>query len=216
MSRRIDPFYWGGFALGFLGVSLLLRRAAARPGAAGGASASPAAPSSSLPKMLSSAETDALFGPLPWKPVEGDDSAITLDPGWQSANLVQIEIPQLRGVKGAPASGRVTLHKAIADQVVRLFAAWEAAGLLPLIRSWDGSFASRRIRGRTTVSKHAYGIAFDINASWNRLGEEPAPVGAEGSVRELVDLAREHGFAWGGNYVGRKDGMHFEAFQKAS
>ena len=38
----------------------------------------------------------------------------------------------------------------------------------------------------------------------------PAPAGAEGSVRELVDIANAHGFFWGGHFKGRPDGMHFE------
>jgi hypothetical protein len=69
----------------------------------------------------------------------------------------------------------------------------------------------RFIRGSHSVlSNHAYGTAFDINAPWNALGVRPALVGKPGSVRELVPLAAEHGFAWGGHFRTRPDGMHFE------
>ncbi|NRA35694.1 MAG: M15 family metallopeptidase, partial [Polyangiaceae bacterium] len=34
---------------------------------------------------------------------------------------------------------------------------------------------------------------------------------SEGSVRELVTIAEEHGFYWGGFFSTRPDGMHFEA-----
>jgi hypothetical protein len=32
----------------------------------------------------------------------------------------------------------------------------------------------------------------------------------KGSVRELVPIASEQGWYWGGHYQSRKDGMHFE------
>lgn len=170
----------------------------------------------SAPHTLSPEQLEALFGAMRWEPVAGDDSAIRIDPAWKSANLVRLEILQLQGVAGAPADRRVTVHRAIAEQLAALFAAWEAAGLLPLVLSWDGSFAERRIRGGTSVSRHAYGIAFDINAHWNPLGQSPAPQGAKGSVRELVALATAHGFQWGGAWQKRPDGMHFEAFRAAA
>jgi hypothetical protein len=34
-------------------------------------------------------------------------------------------------------------------------------------------------------------------------------VGQKGSVRELVQIANNNGFYWGGHFS-RKDGMHFE------
>jgi len=38
----------------------------------------------------------------------------------------------------------------------------------------------------------------------------PALVGQKGSVRELVPIANENGFFWGGHFNDRLDGMHFE------
>jgi len=72
------------------------------------------------------------------------------------------------------------------------------------------------IRGwRTTLSNQSWGTAFDINAAWNGLGRRPPLVGEKGSVRELVQLANQHGFYWGGHFSKRPDGMHFEVGQKA-
>jgi hypothetical protein len=102
-----------------------------------------------------------------------------------------------------------------AEQLKRLWAAWEAAGLLKFVKTFDGAWVPRTIRLKPTVlSNHAYGTAFDINATWNGLMRVAALVGQEGSVRELVPLANAHGFYWGGhwNYDGKgaSDGMHFE------
>ncbi|MFM6344063.1 MAG: M15 family metallopeptidase, partial [Dolichospermum sp.] len=82
--------------------------------------------------------------------------------------------------------------------------------------TFDGSFVPRLIRGAPLVkdfrklSNHAFGSAFDINASFNPLGQIPASISKKGSVRLLVSTANDYGFFWGGHFNTRKDGMHFE------
>jgi hypothetical protein len=121
-----------------------------------------------------------------------------------------VVLSQLVGVKGAPDAGRIFVHRLVVDQVRALFQAWEAAGLVDGLLTWEGSFAPRFVRGsRTTVSNHAWGTAFDVNFPWNRLGAVPALRGEKGSVRDLVPIAHELGFYWGGHFS-RCDGMHFE------
>jgi hypothetical protein len=107
-------------------------------------------------------------------------------------------------------------HRLAADQLIGLWQDWEQAGLLDRILSFDGAFVPRFIRGSTkTLSNHAFGSAFDINASLNGLGVRPPLFGQRGSVRELVPIAHKWGFYWGGHFNTRPDGMHFEiAFLK--
>lgn len=144
-------------------------------------------------------------------PTPGNPEGIRITDGWDKMNIAMVHIPQLKGVIGAPADCRVPLHKLAAEPARALFERWEKAGLLPLVKSWAGSWAPRFIRGsNTSLSNHAYGSAFDINAAWNGLGVVPALAGRTGSVRELVPIATELGFYWGGFFSGRQDGMHFE------
>ncbi len=168
---------------------------------------------------LSLAEREALFGKFAFKatPTAENPEGLTITDNWPSKNISTVLIPQLQGVRGAPSSGKIQFHTKAVPQLVALWAAWEEAGLLPLVQSWAGSWAPRFIRGsRTYLSNHATGTAFDINAQWNALGTVPALVGQKGSVRSLVQLANEHGFFWGGHFGStRSDGMHFEvAFLK--
>ena len=117
-----------------------------------------------------------------------------------------VSIPQLVAIKG---SDRVQFNKLAADKLKKLWSDWEEAGLLHLILTWGGSYVPRFVRGsRTTLSNHSFGTAFDINVPWNQLGSVPALVGQKGSVRELVPIANQNGFYWGGHFS-RKDGMHF-------
>jgi hypothetical protein len=142
--------------------------------------------------------------------VPGNPEAISIKSGWEAENIVTVTIPQLIGVSGAPANGHARFHRLVAPRVVALFQAWEDAGLKELLLSWEGAFVPRFIRGSLTVlSQHAFGSAFDINARWNGFGATPAAIGAKGSVRQLVPIANQLGFYWGGHFA-RRDGMHFE------
>lgn len=159
-----------------------------------------------------------LFGQFQFTPdpTPANPEGIKILGSWVRDNIIGVDIPQLKGVRGA-GNGKILFHAAGAPQLQALFAAWEEAGLTHLITSWAGSWAPRFIRGSTTtLSNHAWGTAFDINSPENGLGQRPALVGMPGSVRELVPIANEHGFFWGGHYrgsngmPGRLDGMHFE------
>ena len=153
-----------------------------------------------------------LFGKIEFKASgsSANPEGITITNNWTKDNLTKVNIPQLQGILGAPKNGDVFWHKKGAEQLQGLFQAWEDAGMMPLVLGWAGSWVPRFIRGsRTILSNHSYATAFDINVPWNGLGKQPALVGQKGSVRELVPLAYEYGFFWGG-YFSRKDGMHFE------
>lgn len=161
---------------------------------------------------MTPADIDREFPPFRFTPAptERDPEAIRVDPAWVQQNIVRVTLPQLIGKPGAPRDGVVLFHRKAAPQLKALWAAWEAQGLLPLVLTYAGAWVPRFVRGsRTTLSNHARGLAFDINAAWNGLGVTPAPRGAKGSVIDLLPLAYEHGFAWGGSFS-RPDGMHFQ------
>ena len=106
----------------------------------------------------------------------------------------------------------MAFHKKAKDQLVKLWNDWETAGLIHLVKTWNGSYDPRFRRGSSTIlSNHAFGSAFDINSKWNELGEIPALVGERGCVRQLVKIANDNGFYWGGHFPNEfLDGMHFE------
>ena len=150
-----------------------------------------------------------LFGAFKYEaaPTANNREGIKILGNWQQENIVSVTVPQLSAVSGAPKSGRVFFHRAVAAQLVALFQAWEDAGLIDRVLTWGGSFNPRFIRGSTKhLSNHAWGTAFDINVRWNFLGVRPALAGSKGSVRELVPLAEKHGFYWGGYFKTRPDG----------
>lgn len=143
-------------------------------------------------------------------PIPGNPENIRVLGNWAEENIGIARLP-ITKLRGAPSSGKVQFYKRAIPQLEAMWAEWEANKLLDRLRTWDGSYVTRFIRGsRTSLSNHAFGTAFDVNAERNQLGVLPALVGKEGCVRELVGIANKHGFYWGGHFKGRPDGMHFE------
>ncbi len=167
----------------------------------------------SFEPLVGIAARQGLFGKFAFvhEPRPDNFENIRITDGWERANIVTLEVPELAGKKGASATGKVRFHRSAAPQLTDLWAAWGNAGLHDRVESWAGAFNPRFVRGSDkTLSNHAFGSAFDINAETNPLGARPPLLGEPGCVRELVTLANRHGFYWGGHFAKRPDGMHFE------
>lgn len=169
-------------------------------------------PKPSFPTLTGIQERFSIFGRFDYQAIQGNaNGGIRILGSWEQDNIVAVNIPSLANISGAPSNGRIRFHRKAVPQLVGLFQAWEQAGLIPLIKTWGGSFYPRFVRGSTTsLSNHSFGTAFDINVAWNGLNVIPPIIGKEGSVRKLVPLANQFGFYWGGHYNSRLDGMHFE------
>lgn len=143
---------------------------------------------------------------------------------WTQAHIVDLNSSLFSHADGFRGYFRV--HREAREALEELLHQWQADDLLHLVISFAGAFDPRYIFGHNPgnaaqpeikstdagkLSNHAFGSAFDINATWNWIGEVPAFCGRKGSVRELVASANAAGFYWGGHFGGgRIDGMHFE------
>jgi hypothetical protein len=82
-----------------------------------------------------------------------------------------------------------------------------SGGYYPTRSGETFGFFSRTVSGSRSISYHAFGAAADINSRTN-------PERADGTLITdmppwYVDAWRNAGFCWGGNWVGRKDPMHY-------
>lgn len=143
---------------------------------------------------------------------------------WTQHNIVEFQSTAFEYAEGF--RGYVRTHGKVRESFEELMVQWKNADLLHLVISYAGAFDARYIKGHnpgnaaqpelkstaaTKLSNHAFGSAFDINATENWIGEVPAICGRKGAVRELVAGANASGFYWGGHFGGdRIDGMHFE------
>ena len=73
------------------------------------------------------------------------------------------------------------------------------------ISNYSGSYNYRSVRGAGNLSCHAFGAALDFDAENNPLGA------AHGSMaRPCIDAFKSVGAVWGGDFIHRKDWMHFQ------
>jgi hypothetical protein len=170
--------------------------------------------------ITGNANRERLFGKIEFvaRPTKTNPEGIRITNDFESKNIIRVELPALsKATNGAFTAMR--WHKECEYQLVKMFERFEKEKLHTHILSYAGAFYPRFIRGsRTQLSNHSWGTAFDINVAQNGLGKVPAMIGQTGSVRELVPIANECGFYWGGHFgrevngkmVGRLDGMHFE------
>jgi len=101
-------------------------------------------------------------------------------------------------------AAHIYIHKEFKQRLHDAFTELEQKGLHAEIRSFDGAFSLRTVRGSdTALSVHSWGAAIDMNAAEN-------PVGTAGSWScPFLEVMLLNGIFCGQNWVGRKDPMHF-------
>jgi len=145
--------------------------------------------------ILSLSATKARFGEFSFADRSGVRD-ITQDSAWIDANIVTTTVPLL---------GSVTCHRLIIDDLVTALDAIVAAGLAAEIRPQDyaGCWAPRRTAAGGNLSKHAWGIALDINV------DLALPGGGEVPHPGVICAFSAAGFRWGGDFP-TPDNHHFE------
>ena len=148
--------------------------------------------------ILTDEEVIETFGdPLPFI---RDDRHVSSE--WERQILTPVTLPGLIPLSWRPELkvGLVRCHVKIALPVRAVFTALHDKGLWPLLKDYGGCYAWRaNVNNPLQLSRHCWGIAFDINVRDNL---------NHGPPRQSPDLVAEferHGFAW--LYA---DPMHFE------
>lgn len=145
------------------------------------------------------------FGEFSFRPAAGD--SIEIEQAWVDDNIVTVSVEPL---------GEFRCHRKVVPYVRSAIADLERNGLISEVDPADfqlagGCWNPRLIRGGDkgfALSRHAWGIAIDINPSTNRYEGETSLSTAFG------ETFREWGFAWGAGWL-TPDGMHFEWAQLA-
>ncbi len=137
---------------------------------------------------------------------------------FEAKNMVLWDVPTELEIGVIPK--RIYCHRDMLPPLRDAFINLIETGFVKELKTWDGCFNVRPIRGyekkfaaaakagnielaMSYLSEHSWGLAIDVNAAWNRLGMQPTL--SIGFVRCFEDA----GFVWGGRWK-RLDGMHFE------
>lgn len=123
------------------------------------------------------------------------------EPSIDNKNLVLWDVPTILEIGMIPK--RIYCNKDLVLPLGKAFSNLINRGFVNEIKTWDGCFNIRKKRGLASMSLHSWGIAVDVNAFENGLGQTPKL--SVGFVKCFTDA----GFDWGGTWS-RKDGMHFQ------
>lgn len=198
--------------------------------------------------ILSKEETDSLFyaSEIPAEVFERMNGVSYVD----NDDIALSDLRYLRmlyvGFDGQPHVGEMVVNAQIADTVLEIFRILYDSGYqiekMRLIDDYGGDddascldnntscFNYRVVEGSTNLSRHAYGMAIDINPFYNpyvtyedgienispegsepyadRSADFPHKIGGEGDL--CLELFEERGFTWGGDWRTLKDYQHFQ------
>ncbi|MEU1428657.1 peptidoglycan-binding protein [Nocardia sp. NPDC005746] len=142
-------------------------------------------------------------------PIDLTDYAHTAaDRGWGSGWPNCVAGSDLATVVSARSGTSLAVRKALAVLVDTLVDWTERpeGGNYRLKPEQCGGFNCRPIDNTSVASNHSWAIAVDLNWKDNPFSFDP-----QHTVTDLVATVwKWYGFAWGGNYHGKKDWMHFE------
>lgn len=90
------------------------------------------------------------------------------------------------------------------------FAALEKAGVHTEIKTYDGCYNDRTVRGSASTSLHAWAAAIDFNAACDGMVTNPTPAQRQGTWTPLfIQVMKGAGIYYGGDFIHRADPMHW-------
>jgi hypothetical protein len=124
---------------------------------------------------------EATFGKFEFEDDPKHVGAIHILGDWAKKNVAPVQIPQLGGVRsgvstsGRASGGRVEFFRRGHNQLRALFSAWESAGVIKAIQTWNGSFVrATSATTRTLTSKAcASGAGQRRPTAWRRSATTP-------------------------------------------
>jgi hypothetical protein len=134
------------------------------------------------------------FGEFAYRRLAGD--GFVQDPAWQAANLVTVDLPLI---------GEARCHRGVVDALTGALEEVAARSLAGLIDpgGFAGCWNPRTTRAGTTISRHAWGVAVDLN-----FGQNPTGLSSVQDPR-LLEIFARWGFTDGSRWL-IPDAGHFE------
>lgn len=142
------------------------------------------------------------YGEFQYRPPRDGELAFDVDPNWVAEHVVTRQVPIL---------GSVTCHRAAIETVEAVLTELDRRGLAFTVdpADYQGCWNPRLISLGGDLSRHAWGIAIDLNAEGN-----PTGIGS-GQHDALVELFTTASYGWGGTWL-VPDPMHFEIVDEPS
>lgn len=103
------------------------------------------------------------------------------------------------------------INKDFKKMLYGAFKALEAKGLHTEIKTYDGCYNDRPVRGSEDIpSLHSWACALDMNSATNKMVVNPTPEQRKGSWSdEFIATMKGAGVFFGGDFKRRSDSMHW-------
>ncbi len=139
--------------------------------------------------------------------------------GWEHQNLARCDLATFRSELEHVYFGWLTpddkafvhsnwfgfvCHRLVVPKFQAAFKNVVDRGLEDQVKTFDGCYNVRNIRGGDTWSTHSWAIAIDLNGPWNRFGQSNFEM-----TSELAQCYKDVGCIWGGEWS-KPDAMHFQ------
>lgn len=103
---------------------------------------------------------------------------------------------------------KIYLNRDFKNKLIEAFKMLECNGAYKEIKTFDGCYQIRKVRGAiSTSSLHSWGMAIDLNAAKEKLGQEKTFWS-----NKFINTMLDAGLFWGGSWKSRKDSMHFALY----
>lgn len=152
--------------------------------------------------VLSGSKLKQMFGSFTYTNTGG--GRIRIASAWTDANLTDCVLADANRGRDV----RTQCHVKAKEPLERAFREVAERDLSRLIRTYDGLWVPRHMvwNNSRPLSRHSWGVAFDLNAQWNAYGNGISP-----ENRALNEIFNAYGFAWGGDWrAAIRDAMHWE------
>lgn len=94
--------------------------------------------------------------------------------------------------------------------LTKAFTALQEGSLQGEIKTFDGCYNDRSVRGSTAISMHAWAAAIDFNAACDGMVVNPTTEQREGTwTPAFISAMKGAGLFYGGDFIVRADPMHF-------
>lgn len=113
----------------------------------------------------------------------------------------------VRDFEGRHWKCRIYGHELMADPLRKAFRLIVDRGLFDELKTWDGCFNIRPVKGGSRPSTHSWGLANDFNAATNPFSRELITDLSDEFIKCFAESGFEWGGLWGHPYF---DPMHFQ------
>lgn len=133
---------------------------------------------------------------------------------WCEVWIIVDDFPWVQNIKVGTTQipwKRVYINKDFKTKLSQVFKNIESKGLQSELRTYDGCYVERKVRGRNAISLHSWAMAIDFNAQTEKLYQKKDGKNFSNFSKEFIKCFTDVGVFWGGNW-NRFDPMHFALY----